>query len=102
MENKQEISEDNKLIAHFMGYIKCDRCNGCIMLKLGDEYILKSSLKYDTSWDFIMPVLGKIKNINNIEGLTKATTKLLLALSEVDIEILYKEIIIFIKWYNQQ
>lgn len=57
-------NEEIKLFTDLMGYEKCDRCEDCGMLKLGDEYLLKSGLKFSTSWSSIMPVVEKIGPLN--------------------------------------
>ena len=56
--------EDNKLIAEFMGYIyEDDRffmedSNGELVAKSQYEN-LHHELKYDSSWDWLMPVVNK-------------------------------------------
>jgi hypothetical protein len=76
-------TENNKLIAEFMGY---DRGVSDLM-------------GYDTSWDWLIPVVEKIKRAKFIlefgcrilpdnEGRSK-------------IEATYKAVVEFIKWYNE-
>ena len=46
---------DNKLIAEFMGYKVGER-------RRGGGYMPENEMKYDTSWDWLMPVVEKIEN----------------------------------------
>jgi hypothetical protein len=59
---------------------------------------------YQTSWDWLMPVVEKIKNVSMITSVLVASQRRLvidLPISSA-IEIVYTETIKFIKWYNQQ
>jgi hypothetical protein len=47
--------DNNKLIAEFMGYKVGER-------RRGGGYIPENEIKYDTSWDSLMPVIEKIEN----------------------------------------
>ncbi len=81
------MKADNELIAEFMGY------------RPAVEDI--SINAYDTSWDWLMPVVEKIEGlgyfysdsdgeriqVTNIQGKSK-------------IEATYKAVVEFIKWYN--
>jgi len=106
----------NKLIADFMGLKTFDRSNGISGLWCagndGDEFV-----SYDSSWDWLMPVVEKIEKTNrkveisgyvcfiypnetlenydeyNYEVTTVYSTK---------IEATYVAVIKFIKWYNKQ
>jgi hypothetical protein len=70
------ILENNRLIAEFMGLLKGthsglppywvipteDNCQGeAVMLH---ELIKEEDLKYHSSWDWLMPVVGKITSTN--------------------------------------
>ena len=54
---------DNKLIAEFMGMTPHEQDGGCViqMTHQGNEVVLVSSLKYHTSWDWLMPVIIEIE-----------------------------------------
>ena len=126
MEN-QEILKGNKLIAEFMGF-KIGKLNGwlsgttiedCAYLKDESGNISKanliSKLKYHSSWDWLMPVVEKIRDCNcvvNIKFLRKLnTTNTFIAsfdlkwnkdISEngISIESTFKSVVNFIEWYN--
>ena len=78
---------DNKLIAEFMGYKVGER-------RRGGGYIPENEIKYDTSWDSLMPVLIKIEKIE-IGGGTWTSVYF-------DIEREYKKAVEFIKEYNNE
>ena len=67
------MEENNKLIAEFMGYIyEDDRffmedSNGELVAKSQYEN-LHHELKYDSSWDWLMPVVDKIESLNDTKG----------------------------------
>tara|TARA_S200002703_G_scaffold1563_1_gene2710 strand:+ start:535 stop:861 length:327 start_codon:yes stop_codon:yes gene_type:complete len=52
--------EANKLIAEFMGLVVSDRDNYTSELHTNVD----ADLKYHTSWDWLMPVISKVKNID--------------------------------------
>lgn len=60
------MREENKLIAEFMGYTLDDENleSFRIMNNNKIEYILATNMKYSTSWDWLMPVVEKIRKIN--------------------------------------
>ena len=53
---------DNKLIAEFMGLVVSDRDNYTSELHTNVDV----DLKYNTSWDWLMPVVEKIEYIESI------------------------------------
>lgn len=57
---EQEIIEGNKLIAEFMGDYRAK-------YKVSNDYTLANAmlktLKYHSSWDWLMPVVEKIKDV---------------------------------------
>lgn len=104
---KQSAIPDNELIAIFMGFV--EHPNKAMYWKPEDNrfsnWLYKDSLSnFETSWDWLMPVLERIwmkvpidvREINN-EGL---------AIFEIglfsDIQTVYKAVVEFIKWYNKQ
>lgn len=120
---KKEILEGNKLIAEFMGGKVVNNvyfCNNPATTPKGgsfcytyeqylDHYNIGQA-KYDSSWDWLMPVVEKIKNIcikrSKIFLLKNRIPKqiegdVFEALLKVDINVLYLSTINFIKWYNE-
>lgn len=71
-----KTTENNKLIAEFMG------------VKLDNEF-WSANFQYYTSWDWLMPVMKKIEDIN---GKVFITTSL---------EANYNMVVEYIKWYNE-
>jgi hypothetical protein len=117
------MKKDNELIAEFFGFTQksytptseklwCDNKHG---LPVGE-------LKFDTSWDWLMPVVEKIELLQfefSISSIieTKDDDRTLIwfhdceirdgvisitSVSNKKIESVYDCIVKFIKWYNQQ
>ena len=67
---KEKITDNNKLIAEFMGVnvITIDdiRANKNPIQSSADGY-LKEDLEYHTSWDWLMPVIEKIEDEEDCE-----------------------------------
>ena len=108
-------NENNKLIAEFMGIDQVD---------IDTYQETNSNLKYHTSWDWLMPVVKKIKisvidqdetdNPYNSEEWDKSTRNYELlnycyyfgynithTLVQIEIKSLYQAVVEFIKEYNQ-
>ena len=81
----KEIIEGNKLIAEFM-----DK----------PPHIMPELLKYHTSWDWLMPVVEKIGSLSYNDSNNKFQPSVERFL-ENDIESIWRQIVIFITWYNQ-
>jgi len=77
--------ENNKLIAEFMNYAD-----------LGTEGDF-SYLKYHSSWDWLMPVVQKCRQKNQLEYFDVVYY----ALEECDINITYKAVVEFINQTNK-
>jgi len=107
--------EDNKLIAEFMGY-KVGKLNGWVsgsvgecMYKKDEEGELHDITKldksqYHTSWDWLMPVVKKLKEKNTNPNRTidaKNHGLLNIALMQADIDSIYKQVVTIIKNHNQ-
>jgi hypothetical protein len=88
--------KDNKLMAEFMGMTPCLTDEGDFLIK-GNPIDAKY-LPYDTSWDWLMPVLKKINlqlnpdNYNDWRMINKPT--------EYDIEDVYEQAVYFITDQN--
>jgi len=107
-EENKTVTENNKLIAEFMGY-------GDVNTKVYFKYNCSANkLMFDSSWDWLMPVIEKIeKDKATVNFLTNAKTKIIGCTIHVDytsfsfkstnrLEAAYEAIIKFIKWYNSQ
>ncbi len=95
-------TENNKLIAEFMGMITSENDSSMMIFKTpnGNDIIYLDELKYHTSWDWLMPVVYKILWLEDYEdesyedihsGLTNAL------LSQT-----YEAVVEFIKEHNTQ
>lgn len=102
---QEEIIEGNKLIAEFMELQKDEESGNYHIVN--EPHIHASCLmsieylQYHSSWDWLMPVVEKIRDMKNesAEYMTQ-NSKLASALTTARIWIVYKAIIEFIKWYN--
>lgn len=112
------MKTDNELIAEFMGYYfqqdRFTRPDGQYTHKEDGHGLFVEEMKYDTSWDWLMPVVIKChevgdakerefpeaKNLDDPTG-WKAWNYRRVGLS-TNIEQVYKNVILFIKWYNSQ
>lgn len=108
------IAENNKLIAEFMGLTpdKYDYyCNdpSTKEYRQRNQYINHAmkleELEYNSSWDWIMPVVGEIQDKYNHKLGNKALS-LVVGIEktferEIDIKETYDKVVRFIKWYNE-
>lgn len=121
---KEEITENNKLIAEFIGlssegncYVSENIMFDPILNEYNEGYIGKERMLFHNSWDWLMPVVEKIESLDFV-----VTTKLNSCFikefeHEINnkaiwrgkhhsktskIEATYKAVIDFINWYNKQ
>ena len=101
---------DNKLIAEFMGY-RYDKCvssedKSTPLSEQGDYYIPKynsgdwvseSELEFHKSWDWLMPVVDKIEQVN--EGVPEQMLHVNLYSERREV---YNAVVEFIKEYNDE
>lgn len=122
----KNIEENNKLIAEFMGYIDNGDPEYLIHPETNYDHSIndKEWFLYNTSWDWLMPVVEKIeplvlnvsisKNGTNIMrffengNLPLDNPSFIITLNEAGIknvntkiEATYKAVVEFIKWYNE-
>jgi hypothetical protein len=93
--NNEEILEGNKLIALFDGYeIKDTKWwkNG---LWTTEKY-----LEYNSSWDRLMPVIKKIRQLCTSDEEWKRFEFIIGNLRYIDIIPTFKSVVAFIEWYN--
>ena len=115
MKNKK-ILEDNKLIAIFMIDKNGKRLKVPGMTYQQDKYdelYVADALdeedcemfKYHKSWDWLMPVVKKISEIDrqgpSIKGLGVELYKILSMEIDTEIKYIYLGVVDFIKWYNK-
>lgn len=80
--NKSEIIKNNLIIAEFMGLVEYNNrwsSGRVVQFQKGTfvDYnaVGKGILKYDSSWDWLMPVVEKIENMSNAAFYEKSTGK---------------------------
>jgi len=103
--------ESNKLIAEFMG-VPCDKDLYTPLCPYTGEtlFIPSSQMKYDTSWDWLMPVVEKIESlgywVNRNDGditiSNKSDMVVVTPMSSGGIDMMYKAVVEFIKEYNDE
>jgi len=98
---EQEIINGNKLIAEFMQVeVVLNSDNITVYWYYNPEKgYLVHMLKYHSSWDWLMPVVKKIQQLE-IKQFDKKKP-IMNALMDVDIESLYNSALWFILWYNK-
>ena len=119
------MNTENKLIAEFMGY-KLARCNSGFAWDIGESIPSKDhlfpiqgvlhtgrELKFHSSWDWLMPVVEKIRFNEFVENFNiNITCDVFIEGEFPEIEIYcdnkvstleatYKAVVEFIKWYNE-
>ena len=99
--------DDNKLIAEFMGLPKEKIGLGIRQETIygisHDDWYTYDNLNYHISWDWLMPVVEKCFVIHNkLDKADDLIFKLNDALLTTNIDSLYKVVVEFIKWYNEQ
>lgn len=118
----EEIIDGNKLIAEFLGFKVRSTSdtssygNGYTTYLYSKDGITLYSVFYDCSWDWLMPVVEKIEDLdfivsilNNsccvlIKGKTTAesVTKGYIHSEKSKIEATWKAVVKFIEWYDAQ
>lgn len=110
-----ETTENNKLIAEFMGYEVLYRPNSNGFIEISDTELCDvDDLMYHTSWDWLMPVVEKIESLSIVsfeknlqeDGdyqclFTNGYEILICHYADTSIEATYKAVVEFIKWYNK-
>lgn len=103
------MNKDNRLIAEFMGAkMIVEDYHGINIMEFPDKRTFDLfGLKYNTSWDWLIPVIKQIRGIINT-GLTIDEYDLKCGYSErlnpydYDINSVHKGVVEFIKWFNQR
>jgi hypothetical protein len=94
------MENNNKLIAEFMGFqytsIGWYDAEESLDLK-GDNTF--DELKFDTDWNWLMPVVKKCREESNDED--SYWEAIYYSLVDLDIDNVYIAVVEFIKWYNE-
>ena len=106
---QHDIQMGNILIAEFMGVktITIDKLKSILKQNREDGFIRTpqaytlDELKYDSSWDWLMPVANEIIKSRDEQNSDCDLTDLKYALQTTNIELVYKAVVEFIKEYNQ-
>ena len=107
---ESEIIEGNKLIAEFMG-AKWSKSSGYEFSMFASAYSnCGKTLKFYSSWDWLMPVVEKIENIAQsqksdsffLSYIRNNYTIFDMKLTEVSIAAVWIKTVYFIDWYNSQ
>lgn len=107
-----KISEGNEIVAKFMGLAFCTRHNyeGWYTNREFNRRICDyNGLKYHSSWDDLMPVVSRVESICQDEEFCKnyfdKGSYIVSMFGDLfvssDINGVYKEIVSFITWYNE-
>lgn len=99
---------DNELIAEFMYGSDCHTAmlgQAAVLVKTGPTTgVVKflADCKFDTSWDWLMPVIKKIGGMWSPDYSQRSMLihHLLDLQLDVDIDVAYNEVVEFIKWHN--
>ena len=110
----KNIIENNKLIAEFMGFIAdksfevklVDGINTSYYYYKDDVMCLPETMRYNSSWNWLMEVVEKIERLeNNLKTETREEftqfQKVLSLPIYTKIEAVYNACVEFIKWYNE-
>ena len=95
--------EDNKLIAEFMGYETYEHTDS-VAIRLKEGNVFSKELghvhtKYHSSWDWLMPVVGKMNKTELWEEYSIGDLSIALVSSDMDYA--YGLIVEFINHYNK-
>ena len=98
-------TESNKLIAEFMRWEEPTEWSA-IAPKSGGDCWQYEDMKFNASWDWLMPVVRKIVEVSCDEDenafLSDQYTSILETVPLAIIEDAYKVVVEFIEWHNKQ
>ena len=104
-----DTTENNRLISEFMG-MKPNRYNSFPLKPTdfaqdGDADVRYSDMKYHKSWDWLMPVIDKIRSEVCYVKYKEHTASMIddggIYINTKFRENTYNDVVEFIKWYNQ-
>ncbi len=120
---EEKIINGNRLIAEFMDFKYKEGCDDRFVVQRSIKEKMKwlvikaDALKYHSSWDWLMPVVEKIRDNNCLVSIrfnrqmnTTSTVIVCfenkwikdLDIHDVGIKSTYKAVVEFINWYNKQ
>ena len=88
--------EENELIAQFMGL---EKENGLYLFTTPMDDYKTDTLYFDTSWDWLMPVVEKIYRDRGLDD--EIILMIRNSIAELNLESMYKAVVEFIKQYNK-
>jgi hypothetical protein len=99
------MKSDNELIAEFMGLERAKANRDYFFIQEYSAYVAPDNILYHKSWDWLMPVVEKIAEIS-AEKKGQTIDKAFELIDSLPItsklEWVYKGVVEFIKWFNQQ
>ena len=96
---KEKITDNNKLIAEFMDVPQGSHTHFMIEPFALESYADVDDLRYDTSWDWLMPVVAKCRDESNPED--SHWEAIYYSLEECDIDVTHHTVVEFITNYNK-
>ena len=109
------MKSDNELIAEFMGLLVFPNTEEMQAYPLDKliEWVYPYQIKYYESWDWLMPVVEKIDNLNDGKYIVTIEPMITIISNMGEAPIVeipfsnrlqntYKAVVEFIKWYNLQ
>lgn len=96
--------ENNKIIAEFMG-IEFMQSKSRYILNTVEQFSnseILGTFKFKSSWDWLMPVVKKCLIGEAETNRPDLVSNIYESLVNLEINLVYKDIVEFIKWYNQQ
>ena len=100
-----DMKENNKLIAEFMGMTTSDNDESMMIFKTlqGNDIMYIDKLKYHESWDWLMPVVNKIRSMDStyeVEEVGKYDWDNEISHYEFDLDLTYESVVEFINQLN--
>jgi len=105
--NKTMTTENNKLIAEFMGgYTPYERFGDSTEYYYRGHYVTLENMKFQTSWDWLIPVIQKVNEVSGYNDYNTDRLHIQKVLDDcinenaVGIDSVHKAVVEFIKEYN--
>ena len=97
LREQEDIMRDNQIIAEFMGgYTPYERFGDSTEYYYRGCYVTLENMKFNTSWDWLMPVANEIIKSRDEQNADWDLTDLKYALQTTNIEYVYKAVVGFI------